>query len=76
MKTYYVALMVTGICGLVALWKLPDAGARKGITASNGQGVDDVSGAPNGTYQFRLDDGTRCIAYWRGGLTCDWKAKQ
>ena len=26
-------------------------------------------------YEFRLDDGTRCVALYRGGIDCDWARK-
>ena len=24
-------------------------------------------------YEFKLTDGTRCVAIYKGGLDCDWK---
>lgn len=28
---------------------------------------------PADVYEFKLPDGTRCVALYRGGITCEWK---
>lgn len=32
-------------------------------------------GSGNGAYEFRLTDGTRCVAYGGGGIDCEWRSK-